>query len=220
MVDYILKYAEGAGRLFHYVDDHADGNKYSVPGLTGCMGIICIPGPASTHVKFFLGHSKSDPHIDLKIKLENYINANGISGSGAIIKARWRVQAGQREWIEKNLKGVNFEYLGESGALTWPGPVDQNDDRIVGISTTMENGKLINFRSPSSAEKKLAYESSNTCKCCKQNFGITRWKYRCKSCNGIMCDSCSANGEPWGRNYTRICTDCNITKGPGKSQNW
>ena len=219
MVDYSLIYEEGAGRLFHYVGDHVDGNNYSVPGLTGCMGIICIPGPASLHRKFFLGHSKSEPHIDLKIKLENYINVNGISGSGTIIKAIWLVEARQKEWITDKLQFVSFEYLGSFGPLYWTAPVDHNEDNKIGITTTTDGLKM-NFRSPSSAEKKRAYESSNICKCCSQNFGVTRWKYRCKACNGIMCDSCSANGEPFGRNYTRICTDCNITKGPGRQKTW
>ena len=219
MVDYSLKYTEGAGKLFTYVGDHVVGNNYSVPGLTGCMGIICIPGAANS--KFFLGHSKSDPHNDLKIKLEDYIDVNEIVGSGTIIIARWLIDAGQREWITGKLHGVDLQYLGSTGPLYSTLPVDHNDDTIVGVTTTTNDKMTLTFMSITDEEKEQAYESANLCSCCHQNFSkVSRWKYRCKSCNGIMCDSCSANGIPYGRIYTRICTNCNITKGPGKQKKW
>jgi len=222
MPNYILKYTEGAGLLFHHIGDHFAGNAYSVPGLTGCMGLICVPGPASTIGKFFLAHSKSDPHVDLKSKFDSYIRTNGISGHGTVIRAIWSVEAGQRGWIEARLPGVSLEKLGSSGPLYWPAAAQPPAGPIVGQeSGDPDDVKTfrLRFNGLGAAQKKVRYAEFNQCQCCGSNFGLTLWKYRCKECNGIICSNCSEDGSPSRVMRIRVCSGCYTKKGPN-SKRW
>ena len=218
MPNVILKYkTDGPGLLYSYIGDHAVNNQYAIPGLTGCMGLICVPGPGSPQPsKVFLAHSKVDPHFDLKIKFEAYLNDHGVTGNGTVIRTKYLKEFKQDEWIRKRLPGVTFErHANLASDLAFPQPVIAKqytpDECNVGVES---GGAKVNhakykfkYNKKIFEGKEALYAASNACACCAVKWGLTKWRYRCKECNGIVCSTCSRKDRQDGLG-ARICDKC------------
>jgi hypothetical protein len=214
---------EGQGATYYVTKPNDHFDRFTIPGLTGCMGLICVVDDRNASTGGYdalLVHDADSGYPTARSLFRDFVEAPGNASRRSLIHIVWKFdeQVGQGSWMKQSFPEIpskNKRFEMHSTMITWPETTARTiPDMNGGEFQPHAVGRSLQF----SHTDKAKWSDEKQCKCCRKEFSFfSRRRHHCRNCGGSVCAECSvvvlpqAGPMPAGKSdeiKNRACVDC------------
>ncbi|MES2188448.1 MAG: FYVE zinc finger domain-containing protein [Pseudomonadota bacterium] len=196
--------SEGQGATYYATKPSDPFDRFTIPGLTGCMGLICVVDDRNTTTGGYdalLVHDADSAYPTARRLFRDFVEAPGNASRRGLMHIVWRFaeEVGQPAWLRQSypeIPGDNKRFELHNTVITWPATAAHTiPDRNGGAFEPHAVGRSLQLAHPD----KKTWSDDKYCKSCRKDFSFfSRRRHHCRSCGSAVCDDCSAVVFPQG----------------------